>query len=445
MTMTDLQCALLLGLLTAGLGLAATRIALLAWVALAPLGVALYQLPPLPAALAGALAGTVLVSAAFVTRTMLPIMPIGGGSAAVSWGLGSALVAAVWPDGEPAWGVLLLPALSVVAVVPLRLAGGPRWAANPLARTQERWLPVVHISRLGSDLFVTAATGTSSAIATLLFVDMPPRPSTLLAMMLAAAAAIGALSYGFASYGSAKRQLAPRRRVRVAAVACDGPPPRGRLDGLWPLRSPDYADVEATLQRYEPHVAAGVAAGARILVLPEVAVRVNEHSRPTWIDGVCRWARTHGVAIVAPYYDESRPSNELVIVGPEGEVLTRYEKQHPAPVEAKRHEPMLPGSIQLYEPEQVTLSAVICVDLDYDDLVDPVARRGGILAAPSNDWPVFEALHHRTAVWAAVMSGVSLIRATGHGTSAAYDFAGHVLERQSSLDGPVVLVAELPV
>lgn len=443
--MTDFQWSLLLGLLTVGLGLGAGRFPLLAWGTLVPLGVALYELSPLLAALAGALAGATLVGSAFVGRTMRPILPIAASSSAVSWGFSSAIFSALWPDGEPAWGALLIPALSFTAVYPLYLAGAPRWAANPLARTQEKWLPVVHISRLGSDLFVTAAMGTSAAIVTLLVVETPPRASTLLTAVLAAAVLIGALTYGFTSYRGTKKRMTSSERLRVAAVACDGPPPSVPLDGLWPLRSPDYADVAGTLKRYEPHVTAAATAGARVVVLPEVPVRVTERSRQSWIDGVCRWAQTLGVVIVAPFYDESGPCNELVIVGTQGDVLARYEKQHPAPVEAKRHERMPPGRVELDGPGRAALSTVICVDLDYNDLTRPVARTGGILAAPSNDWPVFEAMHHRTAVWAAVMSGVSLIRSTGHGTSAAYDPSGHVLQQQSSLNGPVVLVADLPL
>lgn len=441
--MADFQSALLLSLLTIGLGLSAARLPVLAWVALTPLGVATYRMSPLAAALAGAMAGAALVVPPFLSRSMRPILPIACGSSAVSWGLASALVATFWPDGQPAWGALLIPALSVAAVYPLYLVGAPRWGANPLLRTQERWLPVVHIARLGSDLFVSAALGISAAIVALLVVEAPPSKSTLLAAGLAAVVLTGAVTYGFTSYRTAKRRLVSSRTLRVAAVACDGPPPSAELDGLWPLRSPDYADVEVTLRRYEPLVAAAANAGARVIVLPEVAVRVSASSRPSWIAGACSWSKTLGVFVVAPFYDQSRSCNELVITGPSGDVLTRYEKQHPAPVEAKRQERMPPGSVDIEGLQ--TLSTVLCVDLDYSDWVSTVARRGGILAAPSNDWPVFEVLHHRSAVWAAVLGGVSLIRSTGHGTSAAYDPSGHVLCQQSSLNGSVVLVADLPV
>jgi apolipoprotein N-acyltransferase len=70
---------------------------------------------------------------------------------------------------------------------------------------------------------------------------------------------------------------------------------------------------------------------------------------------------------------------------------------------------------------------------------------GGVLCIPANDWPDIEKLHHQTAVWSAVMSGVPIVRATGHGISSICDGAGRVLSQQSSLAGPVLLMADVPL
>lgn len=165
--------------------------------------------------------------------------------------------------------------------------------------------------------------------------------------------------FGFSSYRRAARRSAYGRTIRVAAVVSDGAPPDRELDGLWPLVSPEYADVQATLTRYEGTVSEAADAGARVLVLPEVAVRVDGASRDTWVNAACAWSRRHDVVIVLPYFDEERPINELVILGPSG-ILARYEKQHPAPLEAKRHERTPPGHAVT---DEVSISTVICVDL----------------------------------------------------------------------------------
>jgi hypothetical protein len=60
-----------------------------------------------------------------------------------------------------------------------------------------------------------------------------------------------------------------------------------------------------------------------------VAVHVrDEWERRAWIEAVSGWARTHGVTIVAPFFDESVPKNSLVVVEAEG-VVFNYDKQHP--------------------------------------------------------------------------------------------------------------------
>lgn len=95
--------------------------------------------------------------------------------------------------------------------------------------------------------------------------------------------------------------------------------------------------------------------------------------------------------------------------------------------------------------DPVPVSGVICFDRDYADLIRPVARAGGVLAVPANDWAEAAEMHHRSAVWTPVMAGVPVVRSAGHGTSAIYDAAGRVLARASSFDGPVALMADVPI
>jgi apolipoprotein N-acyltransferase len=91
------------------------------------------------------------------------------------------------------------------------------------------------------------------------------------------------------------------------------------------------------------------------------------------------------------------------------------------------------------------ISTVICVDLDYADLIAPVRTAGGLLVVPANDWVGFDELHDRSAVWAAVLTETTVLRATGHGICSVRDGAGQLLARASSLDRPTVLVVDAPL
>src|SRR4051812_16903710 len=121
--MAHWQTAMVLGLLTGGLGIAAVRFPLFAWVALAPLGLAMGTLPPTVAAIAGAIAGAATVAPSFPTKTLRPLLALGAAISAASWAAAAAGVAAIWPDGECALAVLMVPLFAVVSVLPLRVAG----------------------------------------------------------------------------------------------------------------------------------------------------------------------------------------------------------------------------------------------------------------------------------------------------------------------------------
>jgi apolipoprotein N-acyltransferase len=80
----------------------------------------------------------------------------------------------------------------------------------------------------------------------------------------------------------------------------------------------------------------------------------------------------------------------------------------------------------LLSRDRFPVSAVICYDANINDLVRPLARAGGLLAIPSNDWKEIEQLHSPSAVWVPVMTAVPLIRSTGHRRSVVFDAAGRL-------------------
>lgn len=438
------------GLTVGCLAWGARRLPALGWVAVAPLGVALAAGRPAEAALGGALAGALAAGAGVARREFLALVPL----TIVPPATAGALASAAGTFATARFGLscipLVLPIVTVATFLPLRLMGAPRWVSNPLACTQERWLTVVHTARLGGDFVTTAvlalgasvvALGAAAAVTSAASAEVGPAAAVALALVVAA------LAFGAHS----RRRAILRQRgatVRLAAVVSDGPPPpTGEVDGLWPVRSDDYRDVEATVSRYDPLVRRAAASGAEVIVLPEVAVNIGAHTRDRWAAAVTSWAREHGVAVVAPCFDRDEQVNSLVVVDAEGTAST-YDKQHPARgMEPPRRRRCLPGPrVVATRGRRIRLSTVICVDLDYGDLVAPVRAAGGVLAAPSNDWfQGFDVLHHRTAVWSAVLTGVPVVRATGHGISAVFDGAGRVLAERSSADGPVVLVVEAPL
>ena len=444
--MIDSTVALIFGATSGLLALVSLRFPILGWLVFAPLGVALSQASVAGAALAGAVAGALANSREIADRTMRLFGFLAAAISAAVWALGFGIAAWVTPP-ESAWLTLALPLTVLLVHVPLRAVGAPGWHSNPIGQAQGRFLTIVHTARIGGDLTPTVLLALSGAAIAMVLID--PTPSAANAVSFGACAVVlgGMLAFGRRSLGAAIRRVRAARTVRVAAVVANGRRPNGDVSGTWPIESSEYRDVQATLDRYRPHVHAAAEQGAELVLLPEVCVTVDEYSRQRFVDEVASWARAKRVAVVLPYFDRSVPKNELVVIDSFGSIVERYEKQHPvAHVEGRRTRRMRPGpTLVTLGARQVALSTVICVDLDYRDLIAPVRRAGGILLAPSNDWPGFDELHHQSAVWPAVATGVSLVRATGWGISAAYDGAGHVLGRATSHDAPVVLVVDAPI
>lgn len=438
--------ALGLGLGSSVLAIAARRWPLLGWIALAPLALAVAHAGA-AAGLAGLWFGATVTG--FTMRHQpahLPRLGVLAGGAV--WGVSATLAGAgAGFLGATAGAALIVPC-ALLATSTLSRAGAPRWAAAALASTQEPWPVVIAVGRVGGERGVMAALASSGAALAWL-VPGPGRslPSALATFVVLALVLVLAER----SLAASRRALDRAPRVKVAAVVVDGPrSPDRAIDPLWPARSPAARDVEATLLRYAPHVSRAAAEGAVLVVLPEVAVVLDhETARRTWRAGIRQWSVAHDVAIVAPSLDLVAPSNTLDVVTPQGGLIT-YDKQHPAPgLEPLPRVRSGPSSHELALRERgahATLSTVICVDLDYADVVRPVRARRGLLAVPSNDWPGgFERDHDRTSVWAAVLSETTVIRATGHGLSSMRDGAGRLLGRASSLEGPVVLVCDVPV
>jgi uncharacterized protein YjbI with pentapeptide repeats len=438
--------ALELGVLSSLLALAARRVPLLGWIALTPLGLALSACGGWAVA-AGALVGMFVHGSVTLTQPA-HLRPLGFVFGGIGWGLtagGAGLLlsavrdAAVTSDAVAL--AIVLPWVPLLATLPMRYAGAPRWIHAALACTQEPWPVIIRVARFGGDATVSWLLAVSACIPCLLVPGATRAPG--LAALLAVCVLATVLAAARAQH-MALRAIAKQRHVRVAAVVVNGAPPAGAVaDPMWPTRSPEYRDVAGTVARYQQHVRRAADQGAELIVLPEAAVYVEGMGVERWLDAATTWARELGVTIVAPYCDPQAPANTLTVIEPSARRWS-HDKQHPAPgLEPPPRERQTPGPFVL--ERGWPLSTAICVDLDYPDLVAPLRAAGGILVVPANDWEGFEELHDRSAVWAAVLSDTAVIRATGHGLCSARDGTGRLLARTSSLAGPAVMVFDVPL
>ena len=204
---------------------------------------------------------------------------VAGGSA---WALATTIVGVVSDLLDPRALLVLFPLSAVCATRVLSHAGAPRWAAAALACTQEPWPVVIRAGWWGGELTVTALLALSAVAFAML---SPGTARWHLGSIVACGVVVGVLALAWRSSRAARARIDRSPRIRLAAVVVDvAAPESARPDPLWPARSREYRDVEATISRYMPHVARAARAGARLIVLPEVVVSlVDDAARAVWM------------------------------------------------------------------------------------------------------------------------------------------------------------------
>jgi apolipoprotein N-acyltransferase len=227
--------------------------------------------------------------------------------------------------------------------------------------------------------------------------------------------------------------------IRVAGIS----PSRAALAARRAQRSPAPVNDDLVARTEQE-----ARAGARIVLWSESAALVTAETRGPLIERVAALARAHGVYVeMALEMEGEQPTNEAVLVRPDGEVAWTYHKSHLTPAEAAYGIAPGTGVAPTLATPETKLATVICYDLDYPSLVAGSAARGAdILLVPANDWPGIINMHSQKAVLRAIESGQSILRQSSHGIGTALDPQGRTLARSHFYSSEAqTTVAYLPV
>ncbi|MEV0371167.1 nitrilase-related carbon-nitrogen hydrolase [Streptomyces sp. NPDC050636] len=189
-------------------------------------------------------------------------------------------------------------------------------------------------------------------------------------------------------------------------------------------------------------------AGARIVVWPETQAAVLDGDRQRLLGRVAKIARARHTYVSTAFalYTQDAPyvRNVAALVTPEGKVAWTYDKTHPTPME--RNAPGK-GDVPVVDSPYGRLSAVICYDADFPELMRQAADKGtALMMVPANDWIGFEALHAQRAVFRSVEYGYATVRQSVNGIATAVDHQGRTRGAADYFTADrQTLVAEVPV
>ncbi|SDH27560.1 Predicted amidohydrolase [Leifsonia sp. 98AMF] len=217
-------------------------------------------------------------------------------------------------------------------------------------------------------------------------------------------------------------------------------------------------------------IAVAASRGARLVILPEYASYFTDPLGPSFarnaepLDGdfvgsLSAAAREHGLFVVAGLVERTdqahRFSNTLVAVGPSGDVLATYRKQHLYDAfGAKESEWVVPGDLdepQTFEVDGVTVGLQTCYDLRFPEVTRRLADAGALLVAVPAEWvrgPLKE-FHWSTLLAARAIENTLYVAAADHppsigvGASAILDPMGVTLAGLADTTG--VAVADVSV
>jgi predicted amidohydrolase len=222
-----------------------------------------------------------------------------------------------------------------------------------------------------------------------------------------------------------------------------------------------WEDPEANFARLRPWLSAAAAAGARLVVLPEMFAcgysmateRIREPPGGPSTRFLEEQARAHGVWICGSLPElalgERRPYNTLVLASPHGPVI-RYRKIHPFTF-AREHEHYGAGADRVtVDVEGLRCSLFICYDLRFADEFWALADATDAYVVVAN-WPDRRRHHWTTLLQARAIENQAYVigvNRVGHGNGLDYSGDSRVIDPwgevlASAAGGETMLLADV--
>lgn len=134
------------------------------------------------------------------------------------------------------------------------------------------------------------------------------------------------------------------------------------------------------------------------------------------------------VAGLALLDQDGRPRNQAVIVGPEGQIIDRYNKIQPFTLGGESQQYYAGTEIVLFKWQQCTVAPLICYDLRFPELFRTAVRRGAQLFTVIANWPVKRDRHWVTLLQArAIENQAYVVGVNRCGTDPKHSYSGRTL------------------
>jgi apolipoprotein N-acyltransferase len=261
--------------------------------------------------------------------------------------------------------------------------------------------------------------------------------------------------------GEARLAFANNRAKTVRAAAIGWPEDLMQIGEVMSIFNPRLSEEERQQLRrsfervqgyFVAETQAQARAGAQVVVWPEANLMVLAADEAAFMQHARQLASEQriyllmGMATIRP--GEPRPvQNKAVLIDPHGEISFSYNKTRLVPGFEALTTIQGDGHLRTGDTSYGRMTSAICYDMDFPEHIRQAGSvNADLLLVPSSDWEAIKYIHHRMAVYRAIENGVSLLRATRWGISAAVDPLGRTLASMDHFaSGQRVMVAQLPM
>lgn len=211
------------------------------------------------------------------------------------------------------------------------------------------------------------------------------------------------------------------------------------------INSVDFQNEIQHIKNYAQEITELAKQGARLVVLPERAININEDIDTISINILSETAKQHHITIVTGYtnFKKGRVRNASLVIDTSGKIVLDYDKVHLVKVLEDR---FTSGSeIGLFKFNDLQAGTAICKDLDFPEYVRKYGTNKAIfLCIPAWDFVKDDWLHSRMAILRGVENGFSEIRTARQGRLTISDYYGKVnAEANSSMGQKNTLIGQV--
>jgi apolipoprotein N-acyltransferase len=240
--------------------------------------------------------------------------------------------------------------------------------------------------------------------------------------------ALGALVLVIASFDVVAWTRAPIGELTVAAIGC-----KGGFDD--PGRLAMIAELTGEAAKR----------GAKLVVTPEVTLRLNDENRSKVLTELSTIARANAVTLLVGYFDQSRNDNRIASFGPDGSTRDEYRKTHL--IRGAEDYNAGDGQLIVVPIGSAHAGAMICQDDNFTDLARGYGRKKvEIVSVPTNDWFQVAPYHLENALFRGLEGRYAIVRAASNGFSVIASARGEVLARHDPfVNGEGIALATVPI